>query len=269
MVTLHRILVGFIFMMLLAGCGSHSADQAGRSSPSASAVPNAPASPSLFVPPTLPSSATSSSSPETQTPDTADLSHDVQAEADIAPRALGVNGAEGEFKLVPKGKEDKQRFDVISCMFVEGDYQFTGDYDVLYLKSDGTAQLVDSLSDLTVIQPNDQAIAMTRLDFGSFAAFVLIPQYKDCHGLEFHLYGVADGKAFPFEFEWEGEKSAAFATDPVEGSPKPRVVQGQLVVDGGYAAGMDNRTRYTFEPDVATHSMKLVKEEPLPVSEEE
>ena len=151
----------------------------------------------------------------------------------------------------------------------EGDYLFKGDYNVLYLKPDGTVQLVESLFDLTMIQPNDRTIAMNRLDFGSFTAFVFIPQYKDCHGLEFHLYGVADGQAFPFEFDWEGEKTSTFETDPVKDSPNPRVVQGRLVVDGGYAAGMDSRTRYTFEPEAATRTMKLIKEEPLPVSEKE
>lgn len=186
--------------------------------------------------------------------------------SDANPRAIGDNGNKGEFVLVPKSKERYRQFETPSCMNAIGDYRIAGDYEVAYNPGTGASwQTVEFLPGFEFIQPGEDTIKLQRLDFGSFAAFALIPKYKDCHGLEFRLYGYANGEAYRFTFIVEDRENATFSVDPVKVKESLRVVKGQLVVDGGYAAGMDNRIRYTFKPDAKSHTMKLVKEEPIPV----
>lgn len=131
------------------------------------------------------------------------------------------------------------------------------------LPEDGSIQSVKAFSGLNLIRPDLQPMQMEKLTFDSFEAFVFTPIYADCHEVEFYLFGVQDGKAFPMVFQVEGnEEEKSFYISPLA---TPKVVENKLVVDGGYAAGMDDRTRYTFQPDLPAKRMVLVKQESIPI----
>ncbi|UUZ83823.1 hypothetical protein LJK88_08580 [Paenibacillus sp. P26] len=173
------------------------------------------------------------------------------------PRAVGAS-EQGELVLAPRLEERLQRLGAPSCLGKEYDYRITGAYDVLFKRADGTEQIVRSFDELTLIRPDTEPISMDKLTFGSYEAFAFMPAYADCHGLEFYLFGVRDGEAFPFAFRLDGTDRDTFETSP---GRKPQVVGGKLVVESGMAAGMNTPLRYTFQPDWNARTMELIRKE--------
>jgi hypothetical protein len=179
------------------------------------------------------------------------------------PRAVGIS-EQGKLTLVPQEGERLQQMEVPSCTNSVGDYHITGTYMLTFTRPDGSIQSVKMFSGLNLIRPDLQPMQMEKLTFVSFEAFVFTPDYTDCHGVEFYLFGAQDGKAFPMPFQVEGNKEEqSFYISPLA---TPKVVENKLVVDGGYAAGMDDRTRYTFQPDLSKKRMVLVKQESIPIN---
>lgn len=181
-----------------------------------------------------------------------------EAGAALEPRAQGGN-SQGELVLLPLAEEKKAQLGAPSCMGQATDYRIEGSYDMRFRKPDGSVQTVAHWDGLSLIRPDLKRVALDKLAFDSFDAFVFTPAYADCHALEFRLYGVSGGEAFPFVFRGvDGQDLASFSYAP---GSLPRVEAGRLVVDGGYAAGMEAPTRYTFRPDAAAKAMVLVKQE--------
>ncbi|WP_123041583.1 hypothetical protein [Cohnella candidum] len=150
-----------------------------------------------------------------------------------------------------------------SCLGQETDYYVTGSYGVYFKSASGQESRIGSLPNLEIIQKENQAFAMTKLDFPDGELFLLIPRYTDCHGLEFHVYGVdkKTGEASAFTFEEAGRTVEEWTTSPVN---LPTVDGSELVVEGGRAAGQDGTTRLHFEPDWTQHKLVLTKIEKIP-----
>lgn len=174
-------------------------------------------------------------------------------------RAVGGSG-QGELALVPKEAERVNQMGAPSCIGTESDYHMVGSYDLLFRKPDGSSQTVRTFDNLNMIQPDLNPIRMERLAFDSFEAFMFTPAYADCHETEFYLFGIRDGKAFPFTFRLEEEQLETFYTSA---SKSPRAIDGKLVIDGGIYAGMDYPIRYTFQPDLQSNAMVLVEREDI------
>ncbi|MCS7463324.1 hypothetical protein N0M98_24685 [Paenibacillus doosanensis] len=178
---------------------------------------------------------------------------------DPNPRAEGVS-AQGTLRLVPASEERVQQLGAPSCIGREDDYRIAGSYDLTFQPAGGESAAVRHFDDLSLIRPDLQPFAMKRVSFGSFEAFAFIPAYADCHGIEFYLFGVKDGQAFPFSFQIDGAVRPTFDIGPGRDFA---VADGRLIVEGGISAGMDYPIRYTFQPDLQARTMQLVRQEEI------
>ncbi|MBB6735703.1 hypothetical protein [Cohnella zeiphila] len=180
------------------------------------------------------------------------------------PRAIGRTKDGGRLQLMPIGEERYRKLGAASCQGGEDDDRLTGRYEMQYASPDGTVRTAESFPSLTLVQPNLNPVTLESLDFGTFAAFLFAPEYTGCHGIEFRLYGVQGGQAFPFMFRLDdGTSSATWSATHAPGTSKPKVTDGNLVVETGPAAGMDEPVRYTFRPDLRKREMKLIKQEEI------
>lgn len=181
---------------------------------------------------------------------------DVRAFADSSFGRLELRPDDGSTEKV-------QMLGAPSCLGQETDYYVTGNYGVYFKPVSGQESRIDSLPNLEIIQKENQAFAMTKLDFPDGELFLLIPRYTDCHGLDFHVYGVdkESGEASAFTFQQDSRTVEQWTTSPVN---LPTANGTDLVVDGGRAAGQDGATRYRFEPDWKQHKLVLTKTEQIP-----
>jgi hypothetical protein len=102
----------------------------------------------------------------------------------------------------------------------------------------------------------------TILQFKDFEAVSFAPVYTDCHAVDFYLYGVTDKEAFHFTFH---TKYGNYDHYSISHKAQLVVQDGQLIVEGGQAAGGDAevKKRYYFMPGLERKSMELVKEETI------
>jgi hypothetical protein len=167
----------------------------------------------------------------------------------------------GELYVIPDTTEKIDLLGAPSCMGRENDYRFEGAYRAYFQTSDGTATSLSATPIPVLIYPSLEQISISKLQFGTFEAFYFIPEYADCHGLTFYLYGANEEGAFPFRFELEN--GAASDTFYVLPSDKPRMEDGMLVTYGGGGAGTDGYLKYTFKPDLANKTMILLRKEQI------
>ncbi|WP_221469199.1 hypothetical protein [Cohnella nanjingensis] len=143
----------------------------------------------------------------------------------------------GKLQVVPLNGEKQETLGAASCMGKETDMQFQGSYRVVYTRGKESGVVIDELPEMTFIQPSADIVQMTKLAFADADVFLLVPQYADCHGLNFYAYAVDKngGEAFPLSFRMaDGTESNASYYPPGE---LPAVRDGQLVLPSGEGPG--------------------------------
>ncbi|TBL69296.1 hypothetical protein [Paenibacillus thalictri] len=160
----------------------------------------------------------------------------------------------GELLLLPRSEVKAETLGAPSCMGEAEDLHLQGNYDVVYKLSDGTEQKLKSLDNLSLITPRQDHVESGRLAFADYDIVYFVPQYRDCHALELHMFAVKGASAFPLSFDWEDRQTDTFWASP---AVQPQMDNGRLVINGGYGAGMDKVTVYTFTPDWNAQKMTL------------
>jgi len=183
-----------------------------------------------------------------------------EAEAAGKVRAMGET-AFGEIVVISENQETSEVLGAPSCLGLAEDYRYKSSYQVIFKNKADKEQIISENEIKEIIAPNAEIIPLNKLSFKIIESLGFIPQYTDCHGVPFYLYGVTEQGAFPFEFQTEQGTTAAFSIAP---NSKPEVIDDLLVLDGGRAAAdVGYATRYFFKPDVIKKTMVLQKTEKI------
>lgn len=174
-------------------------------------------------------------------------------------RAQGAT-AEGMFSVTAAEKEEITELGAPSCLGLETDLSFKGDYKVRYA-ANGVSDEVAVLENLTFVQPTSAAVQMIRLPFQEADVFLLAPQYKDCHGIQIYAFAVEheSGKAVQLQFEEEFSRTDTSYYRP---GTTPMVKENQLVLEstegpGGEGSSEDMVERM-YRLDLKQNAMVLV-----------
>jgi hypothetical protein len=105
-------------------------------------------------------------------------------------------------------------------------------------KSEGTSIKVMTFpTDFGIVQKDKVPVQMQEFSFEDTEIFAYAPRYTDCHALETYLFGVNAGKAFPISFEIKPNDIRAIIYKLPHHDLQ--VANGEFIVTGGYAAGLD------------------------------
>lgn len=150
-------------------------------------------------------------------------------------RAEGITSSSGKLTIAPAMEETIGTLGAPSCYGLETDYTYEGNYVVTYA-SGQTQQPVTELKDLTFIQPTEETLSLSRLDFPDAEVFLLAPQYKDCHGISIYAFAVdkASDTAFVLSFIEDGVQRSTSYYHPLT---EPAVVDGMLVLESSEGPG--------------------------------
>lgn len=181
---------------------------------------------------------------------------EVKKKEDNSIRAVGTQ-PEGRLIVRPLSKASVAPLGVPSCYGQETDLDWDGDYEVVWeSKADGTSSKVLTFpNDFDIIQRDDKPVEMQTFTLGDTDIFAYVPRYTDCHALETYLFGVSGGKAFPIPFEMEPKRIlTSLGQLPIRSF---QVTNGELIITGGYGAGMEFIEVYHFRYDLKKRSMIL------------
>lgn len=181
---------------------------------------------------------------------------------DDSIRAVG-NAASGRLVVRPAGSATVSALGAPSCFGGENDLRWAGEYVVAWepAADDGQGgQAIYSFPpDSSIIQPDREPVELNRYEMDGTELFAFVPQYAGCHGVETYFFGVKDGEAFPVPLAMEaGETAPSIAQDP---DRLARLLDGELVVRGGYSAGMDAVPVYRFRYDAERRVLALASTE--------
>jgi hypothetical protein len=196
----------------------------------------------------------------TKTPDSTSVAAPSKDSSSVAPskmeaRAIGTTSS-GEVLIIPKKLEKIEQLGAPSCLGQAEDYSFKSDYEVTFKYNNGKISLITLPKIDTIISPENKQIVLPTFTFQGFQAVVITPQYTDCHGIAFYLIGTNDNVAFSFKFVTD---DGTFNSFNFASNTKLKVVNDQLVVNPGQAAGSETKKQLTFKPDFKNQTMQLVK----------
>ncbi|MBB6634976.1 hypothetical protein [Cohnella thailandensis] len=228
-----RLLLLFIFSLLLAACGQRDDKTPASSGPESSSTANVDPSPSV------------------KTIEAAQV-----PEEDDSVRAIGEH-PDGRLLVRPVTTATVAPLGAPSCYGLETYLDWEGAYEAVWEPADsGVKSTVLAFpSDFFIIQPDETPVAMKSLSVGETDLYVYVPRYTDCHGLETYLFGVSKGEAFPVPFEME-ESRVLTNLSQMPGRP-PEFNEDELTVWGGWGAGDDTVNEYRFRYDEAKRVMVL------------
>jgi hypothetical protein len=169
-------------------------------------------------------------------------------------RAIG-EASFGKLTIVPTSLEEINKLGAPSCLGLADDYSIKATYQVNFETKVGS-KTISTLNNLEIINPNNTALTINKIIMGGMELFYFIPRYTDCHEQELYFYGVKDSNAFPITVELEEGKPTTLGIYPKE---QPKLVDGDLVIKGGYAAGMEYISEYHFKLSTDNKILKLVK----------
>lgn len=167
----------------------------------------------------------------------------------------------GKLQVVARDEESRTTLGAPSCLGVETDRQYQGNYNVVY-DDNGKQSVVADLGNRTFIQPKDGVVEMSKLSFPDADVFLLVPAYKDCHGLELYAFSVArDGSgAALLEFQTaDGTKAVNSYYRPDD---QPSVKDGLLVLPSSEGPGGETPggpQDRTFKLDLSTKAFVQVQ----------
>ncbi|EFM08884.1 hypothetical protein PaecuDRAFT_4349 [Paenibacillus curdlanolyticus YK9] len=170
------------------------------------------------------------------------------------PRAVGTTDR-GKLLVIPTNDETIEQLGAPSCFGEAEDYAIEADYSVVFKDHQGEETVLALTEVHRFIAPGKEPIALQTLSFQGLQAVVIAPQYTDCHGVAFYLIGIDDSGAYPFTFVTEEGTSNSFSYAP---NTEVRVVENELVVEKGQAAGSEAKGTLRFKPDLDKHVMRLV-----------
>lgn len=170
-------------------------------------------------------------------------------------RAIGKMDT-GEILIFPKVKETVAQLGAPSCAGGAEDYSIKSEYEALFKDNTGQQTFIPLPEFDTFITPENTQISLPTLHFKDFQAVVLAPQYTDCHGVTFYLIGAKDNAAFYFKFKTDEGTYDSFNYAP---DTTLKVVDDQLVVESGQAAGSETPKQWIFKPDLHSQTMQWVK----------
>ncbi|MFD0716978.1 hypothetical protein [Paenibacillus sp. GCM10027626] len=170
-------------------------------------------------------------------------------------RAIGTINS-GEILVIPKTNETIEKLEAPSCLGKAEDYLFKSDYEVMFKDKDDNESVIKLPKIDTFIRPDNTQITLPTLDFKEFQAVVIAPQYTDCHGVSFYLIGAKDNDVFPFKFITDECASDSFH---YASNTQLKVINDQLVIQPGQAAGSETKKELIFKPDLKEKAMRLVQ----------
>ncbi|BBI33886.1 hypothetical protein [Cohnella abietis] len=162
----------------------------------------------------------------------------------------------GEVLVTPRSAETVENLGAPSCYGTAEDYSIKADYDVFFKSSDGKKRLIKLPEINTFIVPENKQIELPVLNFDAFQVVIIAPQYTDCHGVSFYMIGIKDKVAIPFKFKTGDGTSESFSYAP---NSELIIINNQLEVVQGLAAGNDEQKKLVFKPDFKNGTMQLVK----------
>lgn len=181
---------------------------------------------------------------------------------DDSIRAVG-KAASGTLVVKPAGSATVAALGAPSCFGGENDLRWTGDYEVVWEPASGDGQNGEAVmkypAEMSIIRPDREPVELNRYEMDGTELFAFVPKYADCHGVETYFFGVKDGEAFlvPLAMN-EDETADSIAQDP---DRLAHLLDGELVVRGGYAAGMDAIPVYRFRYDSDRRVLALASTE--------
>ncbi|AKG33953.1 hypothetical protein [Paenibacillus durus] len=193
----------------------------------------------------------------TSSPNSSSMATEAKRE-DNSIRAIGTN-QDGRLLVKPASQANVATLGASSCLGVDSDLRWLGDYEMLWEPTSGGAsrKVMTFPIDFEIVQPSDVPVKMQKFTLGTTDLFAYVPRYTDCHALETYLFGINGGKAFPITFEM---KPGQIWTNIGQLPHHPfQVSNGELTITGGYAAGQDFIDVYHFYYDSKKHSMILKK----------
>lgn len=240
---------------LLAGCAGRqerAGANAGATAASASAQP--------------PAAEAAPSSPATSS---AGLADDPTVPVrDDSVRAVG-KAASGRLVVKPAGSATVAALGAPSCFGGENDLRWTGDYEVVWEPEADDGQSGEAVmklpADMSMIRPDREPVELNRYEMDGTELFEFVPQYAGCHGVETYFFGVKDEEAFlvPLALDEDGRVDS-IAQDP---DRLAHLLDGELVVRGGYGAGMDAVPVYHLRYDADRRVLALASTEQVKLNE--
>lgn len=186
-------------------------------------------------------------------------------------RAQGVSKY-GKLLISPKTSEKQYRLDEISSFGNKGDYVFEGDYDVIYESKSGQKKIIQSLSNLKVIQ-SSRTVNLQKIEFPEFDLFVFTPQYSASNDVESYFFALTNEDAFLFNFEFNkasgNNDSSVSSIIPIisqtKSEYKPKKQGDNLIIKTTLNIGDNDLTLFeiTFNPDLKNRIMKFISKSKL------
>ncbi|WP_025692785.1 hypothetical protein [Paenibacillus zanthoxyli] len=126
------------------------------------------------------------------------VNNDTTAEAkreDNSIRAIGTN-QDGRLLVKPASQANVATLGASSCLGVDSDLRWSGDYEMLWEPTSGGAsrKVMTFPIDFEIVQPSDVPVKMQKFTLGTTDLFAYVPRYTDCHALETYLFGINVGR---------------------------------------------------------------------------
>ncbi|WP_239616798.1 hypothetical protein [Cohnella mopanensis] len=169
-----------------------------------------------------------------------------------APRAVG-QSIYGQLLIEPQSEESIHKLGAPSCYGLEEDYSISADYEVVF-KTGSTRIPIQQLTSIEIINPKDETLQIKKVKMGDTELFYFIPRYTDCHSLEFYLFAMDEHGAYPITYLVDDKTIDQYVIYPKD---EPKVVKNRFVFRGGFGAGMDTVSEYSFKFDRENHQMIL------------
>ncbi|MGO4543046.1 hypothetical protein [Paenibacillus sp. 2TAB19] len=174
-----------------------------------------------------------------------------------APRAVG-QGEYGELHVLPLTEDGgvTESLGAPSCLGEETDYISSGDYDVVFKRTDGTETSVGSLSDTQIVSEggSDQPRKLGSLASEGVELYYFQPIQNKCRADAVYVYVVSEDDAYQASFEVEGQLLDQFSLAP---ESEPYIEAGQLVLE----STEDEQQEYTYMFMLENKKLRLVKKE--------
>jgi hypothetical protein len=172
----------------------------------------------------------------------------------MTTRAVG-ESLLGKLLIVPTTLESIDKLGAPSCLGLEEDYSIKATYSVIF-ETKKKSQIISTFHNLEIINPSTAVLPINKVVMDGMELFYFIPRYTDCHEQELYFFGVKDNEAYPITVEMEENNPITLGIYP---KTLPRLIDGELIVKGGYSAGMDYISEYHFKLNTDKKLLKLAK----------
>ncbi|SFJ86253.1 hypothetical protein SAMN02799624_06332 [Paenibacillus sp. UNC496MF] len=188
-------------------------------------------------------------------------------QADDSVRALfGLQGGLLTVQPASGGSASVAPLGAPGCIGQASDLRWHGAFEARWTPHKGETSTIFAFpADFEIVQPTDETAEMEPIKLGGTELAVYSPRYTDCHALETYFFGVRDGRAFPVSIRMDDVRALA-SIGRLPGQ-KPIAESDELVIIGGFAAGMETVPVYAFRYEPEARTLTLTRTEQRKLTE--